>query len=300
LFRDRLTAVALGGLVLGGSLLWSGPAGADGPGDHGPRVVFDGTGILGLTCGSEPDIESLTVPVDGLVEVVNRTGHRARLRLGGTDQGELADGDSTRVVFRHGSTTVAVDPDCAITASPAPMLVTAVPSGRPADQDFGPSEAPTPYFTAPPSFAEPPAVDAPSRQNAPSVRTLATTVPAPSTTRPKSQPSPRTATETLSSRVRDQVPLAAGSSAAAAAAPTSPLASSLPTPAAETSADQGLVADPAGSREATAETVSVLRPVQDKQPIGLLALVAAVCATGVGIGAIRALVAQRAYRAKIA
>jgi hypothetical protein len=51
---------------------------------------------------------------------------------------------------------------------------------------------------------------------------------------------------------------------------------------------------------AAAEPVAAMAPMQDQGPVGLLATIAAVCALGVGIAAIRAFVSQRANRAQIA
>jgi hypothetical protein len=46
--------------------------------------------------------------------------------------------------------------------------------------------------------------------------------------------------------------------------------------------------------------VASISPTPDSPPIGLLALTAIVCLLGVAVGAIRAIVSQRASRTKIA
>ena len=51
---------------------------------------------------------------------------------------------------------------------------------------------------------------------------------------------------------------------------------------------------------AAAEPVAAMEPIRESGPIGLLALTAAVCVMGVGAAAIRAIVSQRANRAKVA
>jgi hypothetical protein len=51
---------------------------------------------------------------------------------------------------------------------------------------------------------------------------------------------------------------------------------------------------------AAAEPVAAMEPMSDGGPIGLLALIAAVCVLGVGSASIRAIVSQRANRARIA
>ena len=52
--------------------------------------------------------------------------------------------------------------------------------------------------------------------------------------------------------------------------------------------------------EPAAEPVAAMEPMSETGPIGLLALMAAVCVMGVGAAAIRAIVSQRANRAKVA
>ena len=51
---------------------------------------------------------------------------------------------------------------------------------------------------------------------------------------------------------------------------------------------------------AAAEPVAAMESVPESGPIGVLALIAAVCVMGVGAAAIRAIVSQRANRAKVA
>jgi hypothetical protein len=51
---------------------------------------------------------------------------------------------------------------------------------------------------------------------------------------------------------------------------------------------------------AAAEPVAAMQPMTDSQPIGLLAVIASVCVVGVAVGAIRAIVSQRASRTNMA
>jgi hypothetical protein len=46
--------------------------------------------------------------------------------------------------------------------------------------------------------------------------------------------------------------------------------------------------------------VAAMEPMPEGAPIGLLAVIAAVCVLGVGVAAIRAIVSQRANQAKLA
>jgi hypothetical protein len=56
----------------------------------------------------------------------------------------------------------------------------------------------------------------------------------------------------------------------------------------------------AGTEGVAAEVLSSVQPVRKTGPIGLLALIATVCAVGVSAGAIRAILAQRATRTGVA
>jgi hypothetical protein len=83
-FRNRVTAIVLGGLIFGAPLLTNGTASAEQAAIEGGRqVVFAGGGMMGLSCRSRPDVESMVVPADSTVRVVNRTGYSAGLSLSG-------------------------------------------------------------------------------------------------------------------------------------------------------------------------------------------------------------------------
>jgi hypothetical protein len=126
--RHRVVAVVLGGLLLGAPLLTNGTANADQSEAGGRQVAFGGGGVLGLSCRSTPEVGALTVPADSTVRVVNRTGHSAKLRLGGATKGTIPDDGATDVVFRRGTTAVLLSPSCALGDQSTPLLVTATPS----------------------------------------------------------------------------------------------------------------------------------------------------------------------------
>src|SRR4051812_12482402 len=122
--RYRVTALVLGGLLLGVPLLTNGTASAEVQ-SGGRQGVFAGGGVLGLSCRSHPTVESMTVPADSTLRVVNQPGHSARLQLGGRTQGTIPDNGSTEVVFRRGTTAVLLSPSCPLAAETIPLLVTA-------------------------------------------------------------------------------------------------------------------------------------------------------------------------------
>src|SRR3954452_7723828 len=129
--RYRITAFVLGGLIFGAPLLTNGSASAEqlSPSNEGGRqVTFSGGGVLVLSCHSTPDIESMVVPADSTVRVVNQTGYSAQLRLGGDAKGSVPDESATEVVFRRGTTSVLLKPNCPLGDDATPVLVTATPS----------------------------------------------------------------------------------------------------------------------------------------------------------------------------
>ncbi|WP_125809674.1 hypothetical protein [Actinoplanes sp. ATCC 53533] len=329
--RNRVTATALGGFLLGAALLTTGTANAEQVEGGGRQVVFAGGGVLGLSCKSTPSVESLTVPADGTVRLVNRTGHGARLRLNGESKGSIPDDGSTEVVFRRGTTAVTLDPSCAITDQATPVLVTASPMltagpdpmPAPADSDADPAAMPTaptgpgaPDAPTDSGSALPDSVAPASRPQQPST----TIAGRPTMTRPNTVQADRaaaqaatTATQAMphggaASRAKTRTP-ARGTAGAVAPAfsgmppgddktilpgvPTLDLPSppSADAPALPAGPPSGLVA---------AEPVAAMRPLPESRPVGLLAVIAAVSVFGVAIGVIRAIVSQRASRATVA
>src|SRR5690349_17974682 len=130
-FRYRITAFVLGGLIFGAPLLTNGSASAEqvSPSSEGGRqVTFSGGGVLGLSCHSTPDIENMVVPADSTVRVINQTGYSAQLRLGGDTKGTVPDDAATDAVFRRGTTSVLLKPNCPLGDDATPVMVTATPS----------------------------------------------------------------------------------------------------------------------------------------------------------------------------
>ncbi|GIE87180.1 hypothetical protein [Actinoplanes regularis] len=325
-FRYRMTALVAGGLIFGVPLLIPGAASADPAEPSSRRATFDG-GVLGLTCGSKPRVEKMTVPEESAVQVVNRTGHDARLEVGGEPKGVIPADGATEVLFRRGTTPVRLTPTCASPSDPVPMLVTAVPSTAATLTKPTPSDSDATSRT--------PAASGSSKQAPASGSAL------PDTSSPDSRPArPTQAT----SQVGLQKPDAESQAARAktvGGAPAAPLGD----------ADQQIKSMIAGTSEAgdptfagmppgdgkallpadralagltatdlaapvsagplagqsdepvaapAVEEVAAIEPLRTGRPIGLLGLVAIVCALGVLAAAIRAIVSQRASRSNLA
>jgi hypothetical protein len=334
-FRYRVTAIVLGGFFLGTPLLMNGTASAEQFDEGGRQVTFDGGGMLGLSCESRPDTESMTVPADSTIRVVNRTGHSAKLQLSGTTKGTLADDAATEVVFRRGTTSVLLTPSCAFGNDATPMLVTAAPSAAatmpdpipaPSDGDSAPATAVAPSGSGQPasSAARPAMTGAissptrPHRANAatrrpgetrPSVLGTAAVAKA-ATAAARAMPHGGAATG-LRSKTRTKIPAgtAAGAPPAFAGMPPGDeraIVTGVPQlDLAPATSDALPPADPAASTsnvasQPAAETVAAMEPMRAGGRIGLLGVIAAVCAVGVTTAAIRAIVSQRANRAIMA
>lgn len=320
--RHRLTAMVLGGLLLGAPLLTNGTANAEQAEAGGRQIVFAGGGVLGLSCRSTPEVGAMTVPADSTVRVVNRTGHNAKLRLGGATKGTVPDDGSTEVVFRRGTTAVLLSPDCPLGAESTPALITATPSPpasttpdptpAPSEDDDGsagpvspsnPGSAPTSGSgtTTPGSAAPPTRSQGTPPRTKPGVTRPVKTRPGnkPVATAVQAMPHGGTASRvrTGTTRTGTTAPTFAGMppgdrKTVVSGVPTLDL---LPT----TDAAPAVAAAPS-SDMAAAEPVAAMEPMSDDGPIGLLAVIASICAVGVAVGAIRAFASERASRATIA
>nr|WP_296075379.1 hypothetical protein [uncultured Actinoplanes sp.] len=310
-FRYRMTALALGGLIFGAPMLANGTASAEQLSETGRQVTFEGGSMLGLSCRSQPDIESMTVPADSTVRVVNRTGYSARLELGGDTKGTLPDDAATDVVFRRGTTAVVLKPNCALGDDTSPVMVTAspsaaampdptpAPSGGQASLAIAPSGSGNPsgsLVPGPASAAERPSSARRSSAHQPGLRTssLASMPQGGATARPKTKTKVKAISRTAGDRTHTFAGMPPGDARTLA---TDVPRADLPAVAGESDA-----AAPAAppTESAAAEPVAAMAPMPEGAPIGLLAVIASVCVLGVGAAAIRAIVSQRANRAKLA
>lgn len=326
-FRYRITAFVLGGLIFGAPLLTNGSASAEqlSPSNEGGRqVTFSGGGVLGLSCHSTPDIESMVVPADSTVRVINRTGYSAQLRLGGDTKGTVPDDSATEVVFRRGTTSVLLKPNCPLGEDATAVLVTATPSApaqmpdpMPAPSGGGASlSAMAAAGTSSPAGSASGSTlpDSASAVARPSRLTPATSqagVRAPATLRGSTvAQAAATAAQGMpqgggASRVRVRASGTPGGRVPAfAGMPPGDRKTLIPgvpkldlSPAMQAASPAAPTPPPA---EVAAEPVASMEPIRESGPIGLLALTAAVCVMGVGAAAIRAIVSQRANRAKVA
>ncbi|GLZ01469.1 hypothetical protein [Actinoplanes sp. NBRC 103695] len=329
--RYRVAALTLGGLLLGLPLLTSGTASAEQIEAGDRQVVFDGNGMLGLSCRSAPDVSSMTVPAESKVRVVNRTGYPARLKLGNSLKGTLPDDGSAELVFRHGTTAVQLTPSCPFRTESTPLLVTATPepTGPPPEDEPEPtSEQPTggavntppttPSTTggAPTSTGSTlPDTSAPTGRPTRTATSTATTTTRPGSPRPTDErtltPATVVAVQTMpqggaaTTKVRAKAlrgtdvttPTFAGMPPGEQRA----IVPGVPTIGLPTMSEAAALTPGVPPTDvAAAEPVAEMRPMPENRPVGLLAVVAGVCVLGVAVAAIRAFVSQRASRANIA
>jgi hypothetical protein len=331
-FRYRVTAMVLGGLIFGAPLLTNGTASAEQVAEGGRQVVFEGGSVFDLSCRSEPDVESLVVPADSRVRVVNRTGFSAKLLLSGDSKGLLADDAATEVVFRRGTTEVLLAPNCPFGEDATPALVTAsaaaaAAASAAADETPDPTPAPSGGNGGTSASAASPSAGSPSRSVSGSasavasrptrssalhstvgtrrpgaLRTSASAVAQAATTAAQAMPqgngASRIKMRTLPRTADSTVPAFAGMPPGDKKAILSGVPRLDVAPMTQDAAPAAPASDPA--QIAVAEPVARMDSMAGSTPLGLLGLIAAVCVMGVGVAAIRAIVSQRANRAKAA
>jgi hypothetical protein len=328
-FRYRMVALGLSALIFGAPLLSNGTASADQFEADGRQVSFGGIGMFGLSCGSRPSVEAMTVPASSVVRVVNQTGHDAQLRLAGAPQGTIPANGAAEVVFRRGTTAVMLTPECSFGEDVLPMLITAAPSAS--FQEPGPTPEPpggvSTLMSKPATGSGPPSrtsgsvlpdsvapVSEPTRTFKDSRRGARKAAEPPTGKRasataaqaPQSGVNPRIKSKTPRGTAGIGVPAFAGmppGGRRSVVPPAPPLGRAV-SPTAE---EDGVVV-PGETTEPTSEPTSLdaAQPVaavgriEDGHPLGLLGLTALVCILGVATAAIRAIVSQRASRTNMA
>ncbi|GAA0810680.1 hypothetical protein [Spirilliplanes yamanashiensis] len=276
---------------------------ADAATESGEQIVFNGGGLLGLSCVARPDVRSITVPADSTVRVVNRTGYRARLLLDGATQGEIQNESSAEVLFRRGPVTLKLKPSCVLSEESRTVRVSVEPARA----------EPTPSPEAPAAAGDPepaPSVSAPAPGTLPDgggtsggtgVRGgMPNAVPGPQRSSGAGLPDSGLSGGSGGTAARPGATAQAGRPVVVPGMPPGENPLLVPGPptldlSPAGAPDGGLPTAADGSM--AAEPVAALDPLTETGPVGLLAIIATVCAAGVTAGAIRAIVSQRANRA---
>jgi hypothetical protein len=272
--RVATAAAALLGaaLTVGASPVYAAPSG-------GPTVEFSGGSMLNLlVCKSSPSTAKVTVPADTRVTFVNRLGQTANLKVDGNSVAQIGANQAVPVVFHYGPADVSMTFNCGVGVveefKSVGITVTSSGTG---------TKTPPPPVTggAGSTGAKGTSGIAARTGGTPSARTShgggsgAKTSGAGGTS-----PTDRAATSTNEgTEPIDPALLGNDPSAAAAAA--------------------GGASTP-GNGQVYVEAAVPASGTPQNGPAGLLALIAAVCVVGVGIAAIRAIIAQRSTRASYA
>ncbi|GGM10207.1 hypothetical protein ACFFX1_24945 [Dactylosporangium sucinum] len=254
-------AIAAASLTLGAGPVSAAP--------ETPTVEFSGGSVLSLlVCKSEPSAGSVSVPAESRVNFVNRLGQNATLKVDGKPVSSVQPNQAVPVVFRKG---------------PAVEVAMTFSCGVGVVEQFKPVSI---GVTNPPP--------------APVTKQPATTAPAGNGGGNVTNPTGKVtggATPTGRSNRGNNGQRSTGEQGAMGTEPVDPSllgpdATAAPAVGAEPST-------PAEDRVLVEQPVAASGPARNA-PTGLLALVATVCAVGVGIAAIRAIIAQRSSRASFA
>ena len=278
---------------------------ADAATESGEQIVFNGGGLLGLSCVARPDVRSITVPADSTVRVVNRTGYRARLLLDGATQGEIQNDASAQVLFRRGPVTLKLKPSCVLSEESRTVRVSveaprAEPSPTPDEPVSAGDPEPAPSPSAPAPGALPDGGGTSAGTGAPGG--MPNTVPGPQRSSGAGLPDSGLSGGSGVVAVRPGASAQAGRRVVVPGMPPGENPLLVPGPPTldlmPPEASGGAAEGPSGGdRPMAAEPVAALDPLTETGPVGLLAIIATVCAAGVTAGAIRAIASQRANRA---
>jgi hypothetical protein len=226
-----------------------------------PTVEFSGGSMLNmLVCKSQPSTGRLTVPAESAVSFVNRLGQNATLLMGGKTVTSVGANQAVPVVFHHGPVEVSMAISCSAGVVEQFRTVTVGVTRAPVAQPAAAAPTPTP---------------AGGRGSGGS---------------------------NTASRGTRATPGASATADAATSAPAAdPWASVETDPSGVAEADQGN-GEGGGVAPGAADVGDVVaaagEPVHG--PSGLLAMIAAVLTVGVGVAAVRAVLARRTSGARFA
>jgi hypothetical protein len=261
----RMAGILAAAAIGAGPLLVAGAAHA--APEAAPAVEFSGGSVLNmLVCKSQPSASRVTVPAESRVTFVNRLGQNATLRVGGKTVTSVGANQAVPVVFHHGPVEVSMTISCSAGVVEEFRTVTIGVTPKPvaAPPAVAPTVAPTNRAPTPTGTA--------TRGGSSSYNRSAT-------------PSPTATAPTASTPAPD--PWASASTEA------SP--SGAPVPG-EGSGGGGDL--PPGATDIGDVVQAAGEPVHG--PSGLLAMIAAVLTVGVGVAAVRAILARRTGAARFA
>jgi hypothetical protein len=279
-------AFAAAALTVGASPVSAAPA--------TPTVEFSGGSVLSLlVCKSQPNLGDVSVPADSRVNFVNRLGQNASLKVDGKSVATVQPNQQVPVLFKKGPVEVAMTFDCGVGVvqqfKPVSVGVTSAPPAQAPAQGAAP--APRGQAKAAPGATQTAAPNGPAGAAAGAANGVIT-----SHTGAGGRAATKAPQDSTGSNGSDASAPATG----AGEQGTEPIDPSLVDPSAAAAPALGVdPSAPVDDRVTVEEPVAASGPASGG-PAGLLALVATVCAVGVGIAAIRAIIAQRTSRASFA
>lgn len=262
--------------ILAAAALGAGPALVAGAAAHAvpegaPAVEFSGGSVLNmLVCKSQPSTSRVTVPAESRITFVNRLGQNATLRVGGKTVTSVGANQAVPVVFHHGPVEVSMTISCSAGVVEEFRAVTVGVTPKPVAAP--PAVAPT---TAPANRAPSPTGTATRNGSSNGYNRSATPTPTATATAATTEATP---------------PADPWASAATDASPSG-------VPVADTGAAGGGDLPP-GATDIGDVVQAAGEPVHG--PSGLLAMIAAVLTVGVGVAAVRAILARRTGAARFA
>ena len=258
-------------LTVGASPVYAAPSG-------GPTVEFSGGSMLNLlVCKSSPSTGKVTVPADSRVTFVNRLGQTATLTVDGKPVSQVGANQAVPVVFHYGPADVSMTFNCGVGVVQEFKSVGVTVNS--ASGATNPAPAPATGATGAGArgtggiAARTGSTSANATKSAHGGGTGAKTN-GTSTTDPASAGTNNDGTEPIDRSLLGSDPSGA------------PLAAGVPSAP--------------GDGQLYVEAPVPASGTPSNGPVGLLALIAAVCVVGVGIAAIRAIIAQRSTRASYA
>jgi hypothetical protein len=289
-----LTLAAAAAALVGAPLLAGSTASAESAG----TVTFSGgCGLLGsgLGANSTPDAAQVSVPAGSGVRFANQLGQPATLRLDGDAAAEVPAGGTADVVFHNGPVSASMEVSCLLGTPAGTVTVEVSQVAAPPPQPGSGGSA------APPS---PPSSGTSAGAGTSSQGGSSAGAGAPAGTDSGDQswagwwpgvqaPPPAGQPDDAEPQDGRSEPTRGGERHTRWGIEVEPADSG------GTSGDPATVDAESASDELAAEQLSrTSGSASEDGPIGLLALIAAVCVVGVSAGAVRALVTQRANRAE--
>jgi len=239
-------------LATGTQVLWGLPAWADPP----PKVTFTASGIVPVSCGTHPNVTSLSVPENTAILIANETGVKGTVVVGGNNIIDISEGDGAKITLSIGQHEIKLVPQCMVVTGTDSVAVTITA------KKGGPTATPSAATATPPVSIGSPSPGAP---------TTAASAPTSSSTTPGLPPTG-----------------SSGEVGSTMSAPVTPAGGALPSGAIVASSYPSATSSP--PVEVLQADGVRLDDVVNPKDVRLLAVIATICVLGVTAAIIRSIV----------